>query len=111
MKTGSQKFLRSAKRQDEDSLYMLIKRDLDRQVIFPGCSYWETQVCLQPQKDRIDFLIHYSPPYDEGIGEPKINAPIEEIFLIGIESKFNFPHLDDFEQAIRYKDKNLNQSS
>ena len=105
--SGIKDSLKRAQRQDENSLYMLIERDLDRQVVFPGCSYWEREVYLDKGKNRIDFLIHYSPP-TTACGEPKIKSMIEKDLLIGIEAKFDFPKEQHFKQTVKYLDTGIN---
>jgi hypothetical protein len=70
---------------DEDFLYYVLERDLDREAVFLGHDGWINQVSWGRRK-RIDYIVRY------GNG------------LYGIEVKKGSPHHAHFEQAVKYSD-------
>jgi len=70
---------------DEDFLYYVLERDLDREAIFSGHDGWINQVSWGRRK-RIDYIVRYG----------------ERIY--GIEVKKGSPHYRHFDQAIKYSD-------
>lgn len=72
------------RRKDEESLYYILERDLDREAIFPGHDGWYSQVSFGKGK-RIDYVIKYG----------------DKIY--GIEVKKDFPEDKHFEQAEKYR--------
>jgi len=72
------------KRRDEESLYYVLERDLDREAIFPGHDGWYSQIAFGKRK-RIDYVVKYG-------GR-----------VYGIEVKKDFPKDKHFEQAERYR--------
>ena len=73
------------KRRDEESLYFILERDLDREAIFPSHDGWYSQVSLGKRK-RIDYVVKYR----------------DKVY--GVEVKKNFPSERHFEQAEKYHD-------
>jgi hypothetical protein len=71
------------RRSDEESLYYLIERDLDREAVFQYNDGWLPQVRTQ-RNGTIDYVIKYG-------GK-----------LIGLEVKKGSPDLKDFKQASTY---------
>jgi hypothetical protein len=69
---------------DEQSLYYIVERDLDREAIFEQHDGWYSQVSFGKGK-RIDYVVRYG----------------DEIY--GIEVKKGFPRKEDFEQAEKYQ--------
>jgi hypothetical protein len=74
---------REERRSDEQSLYYILERDLDRDAIFRHHDGWLSQVRFQKGK-RIDYVLRYG----------------DKIF--GIEVKTGVPKLQHFEQAKMY---------
>ncbi|MEM3697357.1 MAG: hypothetical protein QXQ94_07650 [Candidatus Bathyarchaeia archaeon] len=71
------------KRIDEQSLYYIVERDLDREAIFEHHDGWYSQVPFGKGK-RIDYVVRYGTD------------------IYGIEVKKGFPTERDFKQAERY---------
>jgi hypothetical protein len=78
-----QKRVYKQKQIDEQSLYYIVERDLDREAIFEHHDGWYSQVSFGKGK-RIDYVVRYG----------------DEIY--GIEVKKGFPRKEDFEQAEKY---------
>jgi hypothetical protein len=73
------------RRSDEENLYYIIERDLEREALFPWNDGWISQVRVaRESRKTIDYVVQY--------GER----------LIGIEVKFDFPKVKDFEQVQEY---------
>jgi len=72
------------RRSDEDSLYYILERDLDREAILRSHDGWYSQVPLGRRK-RIDYVVRYG----DGI--------------YGIEVKTGLPDLKHFEQVEKYR--------
>jgi hypothetical protein len=70
-------------RRDEESLYFILERDLASGALFPYNNAWFSQVSTKG--NRLDFVVQYRDK------------------LLGVEVKFDFPRLDDFGQADRYR--------
>lgn len=75
--------IRRERQSDEDSLYYILERDLDREAIVPEHDGWHSQVELGKSK-RIDYVVRYG----------------ERIY--GIEVKTGIPKSTHFVQAERY---------
>lgn len=73
------------RRRDEESLYYILERDLDRQAIFPEHDGWLSQVPCGKRR-RIDFVVKYGNN------------------VYGIEVKFGFPKMNHFKQAEKYRE-------
>lgn len=78
------KYVSKQKLIDEQSLYYIIERDLDREAIFKHHDGWYSQVTFGKGK-RIDYVVRYR----------------DKIY--GIEVKKDFPDSRHFEQAERYR--------
>lgn len=74
--------IKKQRRRDEESLYYIIERDLDREVLFPGNDGWFPQV--EVENCRVDFAVKYGDR------------------ILGLEVKKSFPMLGDFRQASKY---------
>jgi hypothetical protein len=72
------------RRRDEESLYYILERDLDREAIFQGHDGWYSQVPLGKRK-RIDYVVKYNKK------------------IYGIEVKKDFPNERHFEQVEKYR--------
>ena len=72
------------RRIDEESLYYILERDLDREAIFANHDGWYSQVPFGKGK-RIDYIVKYG----------------DRVY--GIEVKKDFPTVKHFEQAERYR--------
>jgi len=70
---------------DEESLYYILERDLDRDAIFPENDGWYSQIRLGKRK-RIDYVVRYG----------------DKIY--GIEVKTGIPRLLHFRQVESYRD-------
>jgi len=70
-------------RSDEESLYYILERDLDREAVFQEHDGWYSQVSLGKRK-RIDYILRYN----------------DKIY--GIEVKTGYPKLQHFNQAEKY---------
>lgn len=81
-RTKLKRKIRKQRRRDEESLYYIIERDLDREVLFPEHGGWFPQV--EVGRGRIDFAIKYGDK------------------ILGLEVKKGFPKLDDFRQVSEY---------
>ena len=75
--------IRKERQSDEDSLYYVLERDIDREAIFPEHDGWHSQVSFGKGK-RIDYVVKYG------------NR------LYGIEVKTEIPKPVHFVQARRY---------
>jgi len=72
----------SVRRGDEESLYYILERDLDRGALFPANDGWLPQVkTTEDHNYRIDYVLQYGDK------------------LVGLEVKYDFPRLWDFEQV------------
>ena len=80
--TKIKKKIRRERRRDEESLYYILERDMDRDAIFSFNNGWKPQMPLG--HGRIDYVVKYRDK------------------LLGIEVKCNVPDLRHFEQAERY---------
>ena len=68
---------RKERRRDEESLYYILERDIDREVIFREHDGWVYQV--PSGKGKIDYAVKYGNN------------------VHGVEVKFSFPKIKDFE--------------
>jgi hypothetical protein len=82
-KKEAKKKIYREKRRDEESLYYILERDLDREALFPSHDGWYSQVPFGRGK-RIDYIVKYA----------------DKVY--GIEVKKDFPRDTHFEQAERY---------
>jgi len=82
-KRGVRKKILSEKRRDEESLYYILERDLDREAIFQCHDGWYSQVSFGKGK-KIDYIVKYR----------------DKVY--GIEVKKDFPSFRHFEQAEKY---------
>ena len=73
------------RRSDEESLYYVLERDLDREAVFPHHDGWYSQASIGRRK-RIDYILRYGSN------------------IYGIEVKTGLPRVQDFRQAERYYD-------
>jgi len=71
------------RRKDEEALYYVLERDLDREAVFPEHDGWYSQISFGKGK-RIDYVIKYGSR------------------LYGIEVKKGIPSPEHFEQAKKY---------
>lgn len=70
------------RRGDEESLYYILERDLDRGALFPENDGWLPQVkTMREHNFKIDYVLEYDSK------------------LIGIEVKYDFPRESDFAQV------------
>ncbi|MCJ7505556.1 hypothetical protein MUP05_03670 [Candidatus Bathyarchaeota archaeon] len=76
--------IRGERRSDEDSLYYILERDLDREALLPGHNGWASQVKVG-KAGRIDYVVRYGAS------------------LIGIEVKKGFPDWRHFKQISNYR--------
>jgi hypothetical protein len=81
-RTKLRRKFRKERRRDEESLYYIIERDLDREVLFRGNDGWGPQVKME--NGVIDFVVKYGDK------------------ILGLEVKKGFPTLDDFRQVSKY---------
>ena len=81
-RTRMKRKIRRERRRDEESLYYIIERDLDREALFPGNDGWFPQAKVGQR--WIDFVIKYGDK------------------ILGVEVKKGFPSLDDFRQVSEY---------
>jgi len=75
--------IRRQRRSDEESLYYILERDLDRNAIFDSNDGWFPQLRIG-SKGIIDYALKYGD------------------LLVGIEVKKGFPDLKHFDQVARY---------
>jgi len=75
--------IRRQRRSDEESLYYILERDLDRNAIFDSNDGWFPQLRIG-SKGIIDYALKYGD------------------LLVGIEVKKGFPDLKHFDQMARY---------
>jgi len=81
----------SIRRGDEESLYYILERDMDRGALFPENEGWRPQVkTTEKQNYRIDYVLEYDQR------------------LIGIEVKYDFPKRWDFDQVKEQYGQSLN---
>ena len=76
--------VRKERRKDEESLYYILERDLDREAIFREHDGWDSQVSFG--NGRIDYVVRYG----------------KDIY--GIEVKTGIPKRAHFDQAKEYSD-------
>lgn len=75
------------RRSDEENLYYIIERDLERETLFPWNDGWIPQAKVTKKgRKTIDYVVQYDKD------------------LIGIEVKFDFPRVNDFEQVQEYRE-------
>jgi hypothetical protein len=79
------------RRGDEESLYYILERDLDRGALFPENDGWFPQVKTTEKRGyKIDYVVEYDKK------------------LIGIEVKYDFPKQLDFDQVKEQYEPSLN---
>jgi len=58
IKKEKEKFIHKERRRDEESLYYIVERDIDREAIFPNHDGWYSQISFG-RKNRIDYIVKY----------------------------------------------------